>query len=108
MDAIFATEYIARRMKQLGYGDDYYIRFRHFVLQSGKPRIEDAYTQFFILTDEPEDVRIESDTGLYDLKEKATNEQIHEHQGEIIINNYGDTAADVKFIQVIPIHKTKK
>ena len=28
-----AIEYIPRRMKALGYGNDYNIRFRHFVLQ---------------------------------------------------------------------------
>ena len=107
MTIALALEYIPRRMKELGYGVDYYIRFRHLVLQANEQKEIDAYNQFFILLDEVTDASITSDCGLFDITEDNTNEQIYEHQGAITINNYATSTNHVRFIQVIPIHKTQ-
>ena len=108
MITTLALEYIARRMNELGYGNDYYIRFRHLVLKQGETIVIDAYKQLYIIADEAEGARIESIAGIFDLKENATNELIYEHQGEITITNYDEQKNNVKFIQVIPKHIKRK
>lgn len=108
MNTALALEYIPRRMRELGYGSDYYIRFKHFVLQPNEKMELDAYNQFFILVEEVADVRVESEFGLYDIAEDKINEQTYEHQGTIIITNYATRINHIRFIQVIPKHKQNK
>lgn len=105
MNIALALEYIPRRMKELGYGSDYYIRFRHFVLQANEEIEIDAYNQFFILVEEVNDISVLSDFGIFDIAEDKTNEQTYEHQGLIFIANYSNGINHIRFIQVIPKHK---
>ncbi len=107
MTVALALEYIPRRMKELGYGSDYYIRFRHFVLQASEKLEIDAYNQFYILVEEINDASVQSDFGLFDIAEDKTNEQTYEHQGLIHITNYTNGVNHIRFIQVIPKHKSK-
>lgn len=99
----FATEYIPRRMKELGI-KDYFLRFRHFVLQAGEKIELDANNQFYFLVDEVSNISISSDFGFYDLTHLNTNEQCYEHQGSISITNYSLSNTHIKFIQVITKH----
>ena len=108
MNVALALEYIPRRMKELGFGSEYYIRFRHLVLQPNEDIDIDAFNQFFILIDDIGDVSIQSDFGIYDIAEDKTNEQSYEHQGLIQIHNNLSQINHVKFIQVIPKHQQKK
>lgn len=101
-----ALEYIPRRMKELGYQSDYFIRFRHLVLQPNEEKIIDAFNQFFYLVEEAENVKVESETGVFDLSESSTNEMQYEHQSKIFITNYLSSKNHLRFIQVIPKHKT--
>lgn len=105
MNIALALEYIPRRMNELGYGSNYYIRFRHFVLQPSEKLEIDAYNQFYILVEEINDASVQSDFGLFDIAEDKINEQTYEHQGEIKINNYSSRINHIRFIQVIPKHK---
>lgn len=107
MTTALALEYIPRRMQELGHGQSYYIRFRHIVLQPNEQLEIEAYNQFYILVEEPENVKINSDFGMYDLSESRTNEQFYEHQGNILITNYSLTITHVRFIQVIPSDRNK-
>src|ERR1035437_3453404 len=100
-----ALEYIPRRMQELGYKHDYYIRFRHLVLQPNEEQTIDAFNQFFYLIEEAENVRVESETGIFDLSEKNTNEMQYEHQSKIYITNYFPGINHLRFIQVIPKNK---
>lgn len=102
MNIQLAIEYIPRRMKELGFGSDYYLNFRHFVLQPKEQVSIDAYNQFFILVEEASEVTITSDFGLYDLANPNTNEQRYEHQGTISITNNLPNQTHIKFIQIIP------
>ena len=101
-----ALEYIPRRMKELGYNTDYFIRFRHLVLQPNEEQTIHAFNQFFYLIEEAENVRVESETGVFDLSESKTNEMQYEHQSKIHITNYLTGINHLRFIQVIPKHKT--
>lgn len=104
MTIALALEYIPRRMKELGYGTNYYIRFRHLVLQPNEHLDIEAYNQFYIMVDEPDKVNITSEFGIYDLSVDKTNEQLYEHQGFISIQNYSKAVNHIRFIQVIPKH----
>lgn len=102
MTIALAIEYIPRRMNDIGVGSNYYLRFRHFVLQANEKVELNADNQFFILVDEVPDVTIQSDFGFYDLADPSTNEQNYEHQGTISIYNYAPNPTHIRFIQVIP------
>lgn len=99
-----ALEYIPRRMEELGFGDDYYLRFRHFVLQAAEQLEVPAFNQFFILVEEAEDVSVKSEFGIFDLSLKNANEMLYEHQGQITLQNYTSGIKHIRFIQVIPKH----
>lgn len=106
MTVNLALEYIPRRMKELGYGNNYILRFRHFTLSPSEKRIITSLAgEFFLLVEENFYLRIESETGIYDLGAKNSNEMQYEHQGEIaLINSDSENFIHTKFIQVIPIH----
>ena len=108
MTVNLALEYIPRRMEELGYHKDYYIRFRHLVLQPSEVQTIDADNQFYYLIEEAENVRVESETGIFDLSEKNTNEMQYEHQSKIQITNYLSGINHLRFIQVIPKNKRKR
>lgn len=105
MTIALAIEYIPRRMKDLGAGSDYYLRFRHFVLQANESIQLEADNQLFILIEEPKDVSVSSDFSFFDLSDNNINEQGYEHQGSIQIQNYSNGITHVRFIQVIPINQ---
>ena len=102
MTTDLATEYIPRRMQELGHGDSYHLRFRHLLLQGGEVRVLMGYGQLFLLVEPPDDIRVESDMGLFDLSEAATDEFQYEHQGRITITNLSGLNNHARFIQVIP------
>lgn len=97
-----AIQYIPKRMEELGYGNQYTMRFRHFVLQP-KERIKiHADNQLFILIEPNDAVAVKSDFGLYDLSSVVVNELQYEHQGNIRIRNYVGVTQHIRFIQIIP------
>ena len=55
-----------------------------------------------LLVDEVNDIRVESDTGVYDLTETNVNELTYEHQGAVKIQNQSPLISRIRFIQVIP------
>jgi hypothetical protein len=100
----FALDHIPRRMRELGYGDAYYTEFRHLVLSPLETRQIEGYNQYWMLIDEPGDVSIVSEFGVFDLSLQNTNELKHEHQGLITVKNYLSGTNHLRFIQVIPMH----
>lgn len=104
-----AIEYIPRRMQELGYGDKYILRFRHFVLTDNQLINVRAFGgEFYLLVEESSAIKIESESGVYDLAEQKSNELMYEHHGEISIFNKNRSVTFAKMIQVIPMHKTTK
>lgn len=95
------NEYVHRRMKELGHGDNYHTRFRHFVLAPKEIRKVDASLQLFVLPAAKENIRIESDIGIFDLSEAATNELQYEHQGMITLTNQSPLVLHLQMLQVI-------
>jgi hypothetical protein len=103
-----ALDYIARRMREMGYGKDYLIRFRHVLLKLNETREITAYNQIFLLIEPVLDIRIESDVGLFDLTEDHANEMQYEHRGRIKITNLSMTQINVRFLQAIPTTQGKE
>ena len=64
MTTDLALEYIPRRMKELGYGDNYSIQFRHFVLPVMAVINENFPNQLLILIEPSEAIAVKSDTGI--------------------------------------------
>ena len=105
MTPTLAYQYIARRMRELGYQDRYHLRMRHLIIARNQIRTLKGYGRYFILVHEPEGVRITSQRGIFDLNFNAANELQYEHHGKIKILNKLKRPAHVKFIQVIPYKK---
>jgi hypothetical protein len=108
MTAELATDYIARRMKELGYGNNYYLRFRHLVLRAKEKRKIEAPNQLFLLINPHDDIAVKSDFGIYDATVENINECQYEHQGSIQVRNYAAITAHARFIQAIPHNTNEK
>jgi hypothetical protein len=101
-----ALEYIPRRMKELGYADDYSIQFRHFVLPPKEKIKVHAQNQLLLLIEPVDTISVKSDAGIFDVTIDYVNELQYEHQGSVRIRNYAAITQHARFIQVIP--KTEK
>lgn len=100
-----AYDYVKRRMMELAQGNEYHIRFRHFVLSPQEARKIEQGLQMFVLTENTDNLRIQSEMGIYDLLETAANELQYEHQGNMTLTNYSPNPLHVKMIQVIFKHR---
>lgn len=100
-----AIDYIRRRMAELGFGDSYHLRFRHFVLKAKQEVKVDGDNQLFILVDPKDSVSVHSVFGIYDITIDTVNELQYEHQGKIRLRNNSTIVQHVRFIQVIPKDK---
>jgi len=103
----YTLQLIARRMQDLGFGNNYLTETKHLVLQANEELEIEAYNQFYFLVKDVDNVRVRSDFGFFDLSFAFNNQQDYEHQGLITIHNYANTINHVRFIQVIPIHISK-
>ena len=105
MTTNFALEYIPRRMQELGVNNNYFLKFRHFVIPPNDKLIVDAYNEYFLLVQAGNDLIVSSEFGAYDLFDTGINEQQYEHQGKITVTNISKISKHIKFIQVIPKHQ---
>lgn len=103
---LFIQEYIKQRVRELTEKEHYVIYFRHLVLLPNEEIIIKAGTDIYILTDVIDDVRVESETGLFDFGSSETNEQVYEHRGAIQILNLSSNTNHIPFIQFIEKNKT--
>ena len=108
MTVNLALEYIPRRMAELGYGCEYHLRFRHLKLGTLETIQLNAFNQLIILLEPPNDVRVESDTGVFDLSDYLLNEIQYEHRGMVKIINQMVMTGNIRFIQVIPKKKKSR
>ncbi|MFT3843685.1 MAG: hypothetical protein QM725_01430 [Lacibacter sp.] len=104
MTGELALDYIRRRMQEMGYDSRYLIRFRHLLLKPTEVREITAYNQVFLLIEPENDLRIESDVGLFDLNEDHANELQYEHRGRIRITNLSLSPLNARFLQAIPVN----
>ena len=105
MQLAFAIDYIPRRMKELGFENNYLTRWRHFQLEGSASFRIDANNEFFLLINPDPNISVKSKFGMYDLSDMGINEMQYEHRGKIEITNNNNTVVLILFIQVIPTHK---
>lgn len=92
-------ELIRQRTKELMTNHSYLICFKHLVLKPNE-RIElKAGIDIYFITDLVDDIRIESECGLFDWGSLLTNEQVYEHSGDILIENLSGNTNHLPFIQ---------
>ncbi|HVI45234.1 MAG TPA: hypothetical protein VM802_10200 [Chitinophaga sp.] len=102
MNQIIATEYIRQRMQELGYGDNYRLRLRHFVLPAAATVRIDIAEQLLVLLECVAFTRINSDSGYFDLATEQANELQYEHRGTVTMQNLSAVPAHLQFLQAIP------
>lgn len=108
MNIAFALDYIPRRMKELGYGENYLTRYRHVRVEDKSSITINAYNQLLLfISPEGLNINIKSSRGIYNLSDYTINEQQHEHSGAVAISNNTGQDQYMVFVQVIPKNKTK-
>lgn len=98
----FALEYIPRRARELGWGDNYFLRLKEIRFQPVEVKTIEAYNQFIILTDVGYNLKIESEMGIIDWTDYSLPENLYEHSGLITLTNKWEGNNNIQYIQVIP------
>lgn len=104
MNVEFALEYTKRRMKELGYGDEYIIRWRFLQLAKHETIKLEANNEYYLLINPIAGIKVTSKAGVYDETDTSLNEMQYEHRGKIQITSLLETNTFIQFIQVIPNH----
>ncbi len=95
-----------KRISDLGHKEkDCYIHIRHFVLSPMEKRVIPQGLQFFVLAEEVQNLRIESEIGVYDLLGDSANELQYVFEGSMELTNYSANPLHVIMIQVIFKHQ---
>lgn len=106
MEAVLATQYVDRRMIELGY-PNYLLRYRELVLGPGEHRQLDASGELYVIIGSVESwVSVFSDLGVYNTAIDNTNELAHEHTGLMIVRNPVGVPSRVRFLQAIPLNRS--
>lgn len=108
MTVQFALAYIPLRMRELGYQDQYTVRWRHVLLDVNETKTIVANNELYLLIEPSSHITVKSRFGIYDMSVDNITELQYEHRGHIDIRNNLPTTQWVLFIQVIPRHRPKK
>lgn len=103
-----AIEIAQSKMKELGVGENYIIRYRHIRLDPQEKKGLKGENHLYILIKPDDLVKVKSKTGIYDMSDAGINEMQHLHSGLIEIENGSKGRIDVKFLQVIPLQKKEE
>ena len=96
-------QYIPERVKQLGFRE-YHLRYRDLMIRKQSSVNVTAWNELYFIVDDPSGLVVESDYGIYDSTETPVEENIHQHRGEIVIQNKTGNTKRIKFIQVIIVN----
>jgi hypothetical protein len=94
--------YLQRRAKELKLENTYTFRLRHFVLMPKAQKKVSGQGQRFFLVEPVEDVKIESQSGIFDMTIDNTNELVYEHLGDLRLRNHAPSVRHIRFLQLIP------
>lgn len=96
-------QYVPERIRQLGF-TDYHLRYRDLMIVKQSSMTVTAWNELYFIVDDPPDVIVESDYGIYDSTENPVEENVHQHRGEIVIRNKSSRSKRIKFVQVIIVN----
>lgn len=97
------VQFIPERVRQLGFVD-YHLRYRDIMIDKQSSVNITAYNELYFIVDDPPDLVVESDYGIYDSTDSPVEENMHQHRGEIMIQNKESKSRRIKFIQVIIVN----
>lgn len=103
MSEQFILGYIPQRLKELAFSS-YHLKYRDLSVEAEGSVTIEAYNDLFFIVDEPQGVIVQSDYGVYDSVSVEQTENVHQHRGEIMIDNPGETDKRIRFIQVIIVN----
>lgn len=104
MTVAFALDFIPRRMRELGYENNYITRWRQLQLDGDQTLTIEAHNEYYYLIKPNLDFIVQSKFGVNDLTDTSINEMQYEHRGKITIKNKSHDTQLIQFIQVIPQH----
>lgn len=96
-------QYVPERIRQLGF-TDYHLRYRDLMIGKQSSMMVTASNELYFIVDDPPDVIVESDYGIYDSTDNPVEENVHQHRGEIVIRNKSSKSKRIKFVQVIIVN----
>lgn len=103
-----AIEIARCKMKELGIGKRYVLRYRHFRLDANESTTIKGENNLYILIEPSDLLRVSSKAGIYNMSDAGANELQHVHRGLIKVFNSASVRLDARFLQVIPLHKKTK
>ncbi len=103
-----AIELAKQKMLEMGVGENYLIRFRHFQLAPLSQIKIQGFNELLILVRPDDNVKVYSKAGIYNEQDNGINEMQYVHRGlTVIFNQRKDKFLQVKILQVIPKLKEK-
>jgi len=103
-----AIELAKQKMLELGVGENYLIRFRHFQIAPLSQVKLKGFNELLILVRPDYNVKVYSKAGIYNEQDNGINEMQYVHRGvTVIFNQKKDAYLQVKVLQVIPKLKEK-
>ena len=104
MTDAMAIEIARTRMRELGYDDNYTLRYRFVLLGEGESRIIHAGNNLVILIEPGNYQLIKSKSGEFNVTFPQSDEMQFVHSGDVTLTNlHEDGAMGFTFLQVIPL-----
>ena len=98
-----AIEIAKQKMQQLGNGKEYLFHLRHLQISPLTQVKLKAQNELFILIKPPDDVKVYSKAGIYNMMDTDINEMQYVHRGlTTVFNQHKQDHLHVKFLQVTP------
>jgi len=104
MNQSFALKYIERRMQELGFENNYILRFQTYRIDPKQVMKISERGQFFYLIDPDPLCVVRSFFGAFDKSEKNIAQLQYEFRGELALSSSGNETIFVDLIQVVPNH----
>jgi len=103
-----ALELAKQTMKELGVGENYLIRFRHFQIPPSSKIELKSQNELLIIIKPFKYLKVYSKAGIYNELDNRINEMQYIHRGvTTLINQMKEGYLQAKLLQVIPKLKTK-
>lgn len=93
----FAYQYVKSRQQQLGAAG-FDLDYKHLTLKPGQKQPLAAQGQMWIVIAADEGIRVQSDTGQYYPKSRTLQLHMHEHTGQLVVQNNERVPQQVRFV----------
>lgn len=104
MTDAMAIEIARTRMRELGYEDNYTLRYRFLFLSAGESRIIQAGSSLLILIEPGSYQMVKSKSGEFDTTFQDSDEMQLVHSGDVTLTNlFEGGKMGFTFLQVIPL-----